>query len=315
MRHILGVLFSIITVTVGARGVDFDASMLSQCLALANDPTNTTLREKFEAHPNNLLMKSGLPDRYQVSYEQISQQRERLQNYADMLPSLKANLEKLTTEATEFLGPNAMPEDFSIRIVCGARYDGFGFSKDGQQYLFMNLPVISADFFPHLLRHELWHVAYRNQNESTAKAYERSENALKNLSYIMLNEGVGHYYSLRRRLEPKIVYDNWQERTNTLFTKFHEQMTKLANAKDDETKEELLWTSSAGGRFWDKWGAVTGAVITYRIKQKLGIPTLQSLIAAGPCAFLTRYHEEAEKTADWENIPDGLVKATCAVSN
>ncbi len=315
MRHILGVLFSIIAVTGNARGVDFDASMLSQCLALANDPTNAELREKFEAHPNNLLMKEDLPDRFQISYEQIGQQRERLQNYSDTLPSLKKQLATLSAEATEFLGPNAIPKNFSIRIVCGARYDGFGFASDGKQYLFMNLPVISADFFPHLLRHELWHVGYRNQNEETAKVYEGSSSSLKNLSYIMLNEGVGHYYSLRRRLEPKIVYDNWPERTKALFAKFHDKFDQLVNAKDTETKDELLWTSTAGGRFWDKWGAVTGAVITYRLKQKLGVEVLRSLIASGPCDFLSKYHEEAKQIENWEDIPDTLVQTTCSVSN
>ena len=311
MKNLLCILVFIGLLPGAARGVDFDASLLSTCLQLADKPQNEQLRSELLEHEHIRLISGNLPRHADMSYDQISSNKNRLQLYSNALPALEAGLPALTEQATELLGPNIATEDLSIRIVCGVAYDAFGFQKDGETLLFANLPLINPDFFPHLMRHEIWHVAYRKLHSETAKTYESAPSALKRLSFIMLNEGVGHYYSIRRRLEPTIVYDNWQERTDALFELLNKNALQLASAIPPEEQEDILWTSQAGVPFWKKWGATTGGVITYRLRNKLGTKTVRQLIAAGPCAFLSNYHKEAAQMQDWQNIPDKLVAAAC----
>lgn len=311
MKYLLGIILIIFLVPGTARGVEFDASLLSTCLKLASDPSNESLHRELFDHPHIQLIQENLPRHAEISIDQISSKKERLQNYAATLSALETELPALATHASEFLGAGAVPSALSIRLVCGVAYDAFGFQKNGKTFLFANLPLINPDFFPHLLRHEIWHVAYRNQNARTAKSFEDSPNALKQLSFIMLNEGVGHYYSFRRRVEPTIVYDNWQERTDELFMLLNENVSKLAAVATVAQERELLWTSQAGVPFWKKWGATSGAVITFRLRNKLGLEALKPLIKEGPCAFLSRYHKEASQLPNWQNIPKKLVTAAC----
>ncbi|PCI61358.1 MAG: hypothetical protein COB37_08355 [Kordiimonadales bacterium] len=314
MKHLLSVFLFIVLLPSTARGVEFDASLLSQCLALADNPADEALRSGLLAHKHIRLIDEALPTHRGISFEQISEQKERLQAYAAALPAIEAELPALAAQATELLDETAAPTELNIRIVCGAPYDAFGFTRDGETYLFVNLPMIAPDFFPFLLRHELWHVAFRSQYAAIAQNFEQAEQPLKRLAFIMLNEGVGQYYSFQRRVEPQIVYNNWAERTGNLFSLLDEKAAELAAANTGDEQDQLLWTAQAGVPFWKKWGAVTGAVITYRLKNKLGAEALRPLIALGPCVFLSRYQKEAAKIASWQPIPDSLVEAACAAS-
>lgn len=294
-----------------ATPVDFDKSMLPLCLALADTPNNVDLRAQFEAHPTNRLLAQHFSGGPPVSYRQIQEGRDRLRHYEATLPVLEATLSGLADDATEFLGPEALPDKVTIRLVCGAANDGFGFQKNGETLLFVNLAQISPDFMPHLLRHEIWHLAFRHRHKDMAHAFESAPDPLKQLAFIMLNEGVGHYYSFRRRVEPSISYTDWQERTDRLFALLPENVTALQQANSHETEAALLRSSEMGVPFWRKWGAVTGAVITYRLRQAIDTEKLKQIIVGGPCIFLTRYSEIAAQQAEWQDIPAALQAAAC----
>lgn len=313
MKYLLGALIFIFLAPGAARGVEFDASLLSQCLKLSTSPDDSDLQQELLAHPSMQLISDNLPRHSEISVEQIAQQKARLAHYAETIPSLQAELPALAAQATDFAGDDILLKDQSIRLICGAPYDAFGFQKDGQFYLFLNLPLIAPDFMPHLLRHELWHVAYRQEYPKVSEAFEQSENAMKNLAYIMLNEGVGHYYSFRRRVEPKIVYDNWQERTDALFGLTKAKTAELAAATSKQQQDELLWTSEAGVPFWRKWGATTGAVITYRLNSIYGSTGMKQIVASGPCGFLRAYNSEAQNNTGWQDLPTALVTAACSL--
>lgn len=312
MKHLFGVFLFIALLPSTARGVEFDASLLSQCLELANHPDNAALRSRLLAHEHIQQIRINLPNHANISFDQMAAHTKRLEHYADTLPTIEKQLPLLAAQATSFLAGNHAPDGLSIRIVCGPPYDAFGFNKDGKVFLFANLPLIKPDFFPHLLRHEIWHASFREQHASITNEFEQAKHPLKRLAFIMLNEGVGHYYSFQRRVEPRIVYENWTERTEKLFSLLYEKTDQLIVASTLEEQDELLWTSQASVPFWQKWGAVTGAVITYRLKKKLHVETLQTLVAAGPCGFLSRYQIEAAQMPNWETIPDALVTASCA---
>jgi hypothetical protein len=228
------------------------------------------------------------------------------------MPVLERNLPQIEAQATAFIGTATLPPDFTIHLVCGMHSDGFGFSADGELRLFINLSAIKPDFLPSLLRHELWHIAFRNKYPTFAKSHETSTNPMRRLAYIILNEGVGHYYSFQRRVEPTIDYDDWLERTDKVFSALSENTKRLGTLTQVDDQQELLFSSHSDVPFWEKWGALPGAIITYRMKKTLGSDAMLQIITDGPCSFLTRYQVEAAKQPSWQPIPAKLLTATCS---
>ncbi len=312
MKYLLAILLFIAPTIGVARGAEFDASLIPLCQQLAETPTDEFLRERFTEHESVALIKQGVGNRFHVSFGQISEQKERINQYARALPVLQRSLPQFEAQATAFLGDGILPTDFKIRLVCGMHSDGFGFPVDGKLQLFINLSVIKPDFLPSLLRHELWHVAFRSKYPKFADNHGASADPLRKLGYVLLNEGVGHYYSFQRRVEPTVGYDNWFERTDKIFSLLQDNITALDALDNQSDQKKLLFSSHAGVPFWKKWGALPGAIITYRLKKTLGASELRKIISGGPCEFLTRYQSEAIKQPKWEKIPIELQTATCS---
>lgn len=306
-------LFLIICFSAKANAVVFDTALLPLCLKLADAPEDENLHKVFTSHKTTQMMVSGLGRRGNVSFTQIAAQKARLVNYASMLPSMTQQLQELGQQATELVGEDALPQNFKIHVVCGAPADGFGFNVDGKLALFINLPLIPEDFFPSLVRHELWHVAFRAKYPKMAQIYETSASPLKRLGFIMLNEGVGHYYSFQRRVEPQMQYENWHERTHGIFSLLDSKTKELLASHNRKEEEDLLWSSEAGVPFWQKWGALPGAIMTYRMKKEISTSSLKAIIADGPCAFLSSYQQMTTKMPEWNSIPPSLVDANCAL--
>lgn len=311
MKYLLAILLFTAPITGAARGAEFDASLIPLCQQLAGTPTDELLRARFAKHRIIAQIKQGVGSRFSLSFDQISEQKERITQYGRALPVLQRSLPQMEAQATAFLGKNALPENFKIHLVCGMHSDGFGFAIDGKLQLFINLSVIKPDFLPSLLRHELWHIAFRNTYPAFSDRYEASTDPLKKLAFVKLNEGVGHYYSFQRRVEPSIVYDNWFERTGKVFSLLQTNIAALGALGNQSDQKKLLFSSHAGVPFWEKWGALPGAIITYRLKKTLGASELRKIISGGPCEFLTRYQSEATKQPEWEQIPNELQTAAC----
>ena len=311
MKQILGIFALCLFLPGSVEGADYDASMLPLCQQLASNPDDEVLRTQFIEHRNIALIKEGLGDKFHVSFEQISDQKDRIEHYGSKLPALQRSLPQLELQAGKFLGENAVPEAMKIHLVCGMRSDGFGFSIDGKQRLFVNLALVAPDFFPSLLRHELWHVAFRARYPVIVEKYERSTNPFKRLSFIMLNEGVGHYYSFQRRVEPSMAYENWAERTDRIFILLNKNTLQLGTMQSSDELENLLFASHAGVPFWQKWAALSGAIMTYRLNKTLDQNQMRKVISAGPCQFLSRYQTEALERPAWQPVPDILLNAAC----
>ncbi len=314
MKQLLGILVFCLFLPGSVKGTDFDASMLPLCQQLANNPDDEALRTRFIEHKNIAMIREGFGDKFQLSFRQISDQKERIDHYSADLPALRRSLPQLELQAGKFLSENPVPEAMKVHLVCGMGSDGFGFSIDGKQRLFVNLPLVAPDFFPSLLRHELWHVAFRAQYPVFTENYERSTNPLKRLAFIMLNEGIGHYYSFQRRVEPSIAYGNWAERTGKIFLLLTDNTEQLGTMTNSDELEKFLFASHAGVSFWQKWAALSGAIMTYRLNKTLGQKQMRKIIAAGPCGLLSRYQTEARERPTWQSIPDELLNATCEQS-
>lgn len=292
-----------------ATAADVDKSLLPVCSGLAIEPTPESQRALLN-HPVMDKLKQGfgadfLPD------PDLAAKAERI---SETVAFVEANLDGLVkrAHAPKILLPDgAIPPDFKMHFVCGTPSDGYGFVFDGKTELFIDVGNVTADFLPHLLMHEFWHVGFKNAYPEQFQAEFHSGDPLRRVAYQMVNEGVGHYYSMRRRLVPKITYEDWHDRTANIFSLLHEKVPGVLSAETAEAQEQLIFRGHAGVPYWQKWLAVPGAIITYRLIGREGEAEVARLIAAGPCAFLSRYNTLADPERG-ELVPEVIVEAACA---
>lgn len=306
---LFGLLLAVASCPVAAA--DFDTTLMPLCLEVAEAPHNTEPAETLSKSAIFQTIQKGFGQKLKLDTSQIAQNKERLLQHQQILDDLRHRLDALTSDAEALLAPGSLPADLKINIVCGAPSDGFGLQIDGALQLFLNLPMIQPDFLEHLIRHELWHVAFRNLLPKHSEAFERSKNPLRQLAFIILNEGVGHYFSFRRRVEPDIQYLDWNDRTSQIFELMRSQVDTLQQTEGADTIQGLLDQSHAGVPFWKKWGAIPGAIATYRLRKTIGDKNLQKLIEDGPCNFMTTYNNQADQYKDWQKFPEELTQASC----
>ena len=110
---------------------------------------------------------------------------------------------------------------------------------------------------PHLLRHEFWHVGFKHAFPEQFQREFYAEDPLRRVAYQMVNEGVGHYYSMRRRLVPRNTYDDWPERTAAIFSLLHEKLPEVKEAGDAEAQNRLIFRSHAGVPLLEEVGSCT----------------------------------------------------------
>ena len=306
---IAGLSLILATPNAHAFEVEVDASLLPVCAALARGENASAVESALKNHPVMAKLKQGFGPDFEPATD-FSASAERM---LETIALVEENTEQLlkSARASELLLPKgAFPETLKVHFLCGSHSDGYGFTIDGEKQLFLDVGNISADFMPHLLRHEFWHVGFKHVFPEQFQREFYADDPLRRVAYQMVNEGVGHYYSMRRRLAPRNTYDDWPERTAAIFALLHEKLPEVKEAQDLEEQNRLIFRSHAGVPFWKKWAAVPGAIITYRLIAADGEGAVAKLIADGPCAFLSRYQELANPDGN-NRLPQELLDATC----
>lgn len=125
----------------------------------------------------------------------------------------------------------------------------------------------------------------------------------------MLDEGGGHFYSLRPRLIPHIDYADFDRRLARVFGLLAERSAAYLDASDPQLRRRLLWRSHAGVPFWDKWAAVPGALMLYLLRREQGPAAVARLIAEQPFSLPLAYDRLAADRPDWPRLPPRLVAA------
>lgn len=297
-------------VSAPATAADVDTSLLSVCRDLAGETPTAESKSALLNHPVVEKLRLGFGQDFAPQTDLSAKSARILETVSFVEENLDDVLKQ--AHASKILLPEgAIPPDFKMHFVCGTPSDGYGFVIDGGTQLFIDVGNVSADFLPHLLMHEFWHVGFKNAYPDQFQAEFYSGDPMRRIAYQMVNEGVGHYYSMRRRLVPKITYDDWHDRTASIFGMLRERSAAVQAAETAEEQERFIYRGHAGVPYWQKWLAVPGAIITYRLIQREGEAEVARLIAAGPCAFLSRYNKLADPARD-ELVPEAILAATCA---
>lgn len=310
----LAVLCLVVTLnSMRAAAADVDTSLLPVCAALARGDADPSHADALKAHPVMAKLRLGFGADFEPSTDLTGAASKMLET----ITYVEQNLDDILEGAyapTVLLPQDAIPDTLKVHFLCGSHSDGYGFVIDGEKQLFIDVGNISADFMPHLMKHEFWHVGFKQAFPDQFKREFYADDPLRRVAYQMVNEGVGHYYSMRRRLVPLNTYSDWPERTAAIFSLLHEKLPEVVATDDVEEQNRLIFRGHAGVPFWKKWAAVPGAIVTYRLIAADGEAAVAQLIAEGPCAFLSRYQQLADP--DGENrLPAALIKSACAAAD
>jgi hypothetical protein len=217
-------------------------------------------------------------------------------------------------QAGEFVDVELRPADVPVHLVCGGRWDAYVLIFERNEVFFDvgyygDAPVETAvPTFQAILDHELWHFAFlRHQDEHWPCDYRESEDVVERFFYRVVNEGIGHFYSLRDKLLPEPSIEDLAGRERQTFETLAVRYPEYKAESDPAVREDLLWHSHAGVPFWEKWGALTGAFVVYHLLQDGGAARVASLIAQEPFSLFLAYDESSRERTDRPALPGELV--------
>ena len=216
--------------------------------------------------------------------------------------------------ATELLSAEVDPEGIRTNLVCGSPWDAFVLIFDEPE-IFIDLgfygdrPLGDALLrFRAILTHELWHLAFlQHQWDHWPVDYRVSDSRAALFLYRMLNEGVGHYYSIHHRLHPEPDWDDFPERERKVFALLEGNYPMYIEEPDAGVRRDLLWSSHAGVPFWEKWGALPGALVVYRLESMLGKGGVRRAILEEPFTLFLTYDKLCREHPTWPRLPARLV--------
>lgn len=313
-----------------AAFADIDFSMITLCQK-AVDGDKAAI-SKLAIHPLSKKMANGMnphvvfsPKEFadgsnstkkdpRFSWEEFKERSNKIKDFLKFISLNHGDLfSKAKERATQFLEPAPDVQSVPIYLVCGGAWDAYVLYFDQGPEIFFDVGKMESDTitnhekFIALLTHELWHIAFIDyQRKYWVKNYKTSEDPTDIFFFTMLNEGMGHFFSMSPRLFPIVDYPDFKGRSIKIFSLLKSKYQQYKNENNWQVKKRLLWTSHAGVPFWEKWGAVSAALVIYHLNNSLGKKALIGLLAKNPFEYLLRYETLSEKDSKLPKLPKNL---------
>ncbi len=165
-------------------------------------------------------------------------------------------------------------------------------------------PSIQAQSVLGVLKHEVFHVFFeRYRSEAPQWQQYQSTDPLNELALLVLNEGIAHFADQKETLlREGIPRERAEHALNLLKT----AVEKLSAAGRNSKEAIRLLQAASQGRYWDKYGSISGMVFSYGIFQVLGERGLQEAVRCGPGRFLQLYEQSTRKRSDLPKLPTGI---------
>lgn len=206
----------------------------------------------------------------------------------------------------------------TLCLVPHAEADAYVESVDGESRMIVDLSRFlagtSQETWAKLYAatyHELWHVAFGKfvEGQWRVKNPYAVPDPDHGLVFTMLDEGYGHYLSL-------IAYGGGKEGAHRIllsrsttdmhtgyFERFHPKIAEF-NASDDSRKKQLVYESHIGS-MWDKWGALTGALVVSTLHMRLDRKEVLESFSRHPYSIWFLYQEICESG---QGLSDGFLE-------
>ena len=149
--------------------------------------------------------------------------------------------------------------------------------------------------------HEFWHIAFCKyiENHWRVKNPYSVPDPEYELVFTMLDEGYGHYLSL-------LAYGGGKEGAHRIllsksttdvqtgyFQQFHPKIIEF-NASSGPRKKQLVYEAHIGS-MWDKWGALTGALVISTLHMQLECKEVVESFRWNPYSVWSMYQDICER--------------------
>lgn len=314
-----------------AGGTSVDMSLMPLCRAVLDG--DESVGDELAAHPLGRKMSEGMRDQVVFTPEEYAaaaftsaddprfswtRLRANARFVGPFVDHVEGHAAALVTaalaRATELTKIALDPDDLRVNLVCGGPWDAYVLFFEQQELFFdvgwlADAPLDEAiPGFEALLAHELWHAAFvAHQTAHWRVDYRESTDPAARFFYEMLNEGVGHYYSMYDHLYP-VQRPETAEKGRAAFRLLAERYPSYRDERDAAAREQLLWHSHAGVPFWEKWGAVPGALVVYHLLRAQGIEAVRELAAEEPFSLFVAYAALSARDPSLPQLPPALVR-------
>lgn len=155
-----------------------------------------------------------------------------------------------------------------------------------------------------VLRHECFHVLYQRYRltpeGSKRKADSTSEARLWEL---VLEEGIGHFLDMGMQF-PRDGFP--PDKAEAAVRHLVQALAQLRNSPGSE-RAELLLREANQGKYWDKYGSISGMLFAYVVHQKAGMSGLRSALQEGPHRLMLDYQKIAIISGRWPTLPEEIL--------
>jgi hypothetical protein len=195
----------------------------------------------------------------------------------------------------------------TLHLVPHSEADAYVEYVDGEPHMTIDLSRFLADTdqetWANLYAaayHEFWHVAFGKYIESNWRVKNPYVVPDPNygLVFTMLDEGYGHYLSLTaygggKEGAHRILLSKSATDTHTgFFERFHPKIEEF-NVSSDSRKRQLVHESHIGS-MWDKWGALTGALVISTLQMQFGGKEVAGSIGQNPYSIWFLHQESCD---------------------
>jgi len=156
-----------------------------------------------------------------------------------------------------------------------------------------------------VLSHELFHALfrrYRFQDPLWSRvAHETSPR--HELQVLVLNEGVAHFVDR----EEELLRDGFPpDRSGAALVALGNAWQRLEHVPAESADAEEILRSANQGRYWDKFGSISGMLLAYGVFRSAGAEGIKEAVRCGPGRLLSLYAQATTRIADLPRLPATL---------
>lgn len=215
-----------------------------------------------------------------------------------------------------------IPNDSSLQVTCDVYFvltgwewgdamvekvkkigDKYKIARNGEPVIIFNLSIITnlyekkgynlINHLSHSMTHELFHLVFAKYKEISPRWKNKKDTTpTDSLVELIQNEGIAHYISHDQREKLISGYNkstDYKEHERDAFNQLESAVKLLSNPDASKKKKDELLMKADAGRFWSKYGAISGMFMAYHIERKLGKAAIKESIAGGANLFLEKY--------------------------
>ncbi len=120
----------------------------------------------------------------------------------------------------------------------------------------------------------------------------------------VLDEGIAHFVGDRHRL----VKDGFPvDRAKKAVTALADAVQRLRSLPADSAESAAILRSANQGRYWNKFGSISGMLFAYGVFRTDGIEGLRESARCGPGHFLASYDRAAAGQAGLPALPKQIL--------